>query len=111
MITLERLKEVLSYDPESGDFTWKDMHRHCGSTRRHDYARYGGRGIKGIPDRRIHFLAPVRFQADGDSFSDLGDHFRCPLGWPSFAKPPALANAVFPFLADSIASIRVEISH
>ena len=27
MITLERLKEVLSYDPYSGEFPWKDMHR------------------------------------------------------------------------------------
>ena len=39
MIILERLKEVLSYDPESGEFTWTDMHRHRKSKRRHDHAR------------------------------------------------------------------------
>ena len=39
MITLERLKEVLSYDPYSDEFTWKDMHRRCKSKRRHDHAR------------------------------------------------------------------------
>jgi hypothetical protein len=39
MITLERLKEALSYDPYSGEFTWKDTHRRFKSTRRHDYVR------------------------------------------------------------------------
>ena len=37
MITLERLKEVLSYNRYSGEFTWKDMHvvaRARGATRR-----------------------------------------------------------------------------
>ena len=37
MIPLERIKEVLSYDRYSGEFAWKDMHRRCKSTRRHDY--------------------------------------------------------------------------
>ena len=64
--------------------------------------------IRVDPGKKACFL--VR-QPDGDSFRDFGDHFRRALGWPSFAKPPTLANAMFPFLADSIASIRAEISH
>ena len=42
-----------------------------------------------IPARRACFL--VR-QPDGDSFGYFGDHFRRALGWPSFAKPPTLAD-------------------
>ena len=34
----------------------------------------------------------VRFQPDGDSFRDVGNHFRRPLGWPSFANPSTLAD-------------------
>ena len=56
MITLERLKEVLSYDPESGEFPRKDMHRGCKSTRRHGYVRYGGRGMKVCPGGGFTFF-------------------------------------------------------
>ena len=104
MITLERLKEILSSDPCSGEFTWKDMHRRCKGTRLHDYLRYGGEASWYVSDRRINFLPPVRFQPDGDSFSDSGDHFRRALGWPSFAKPPTLADAGFALLAASTLS-------
>ena len=41
MIILERLQEVLSHDPYSREFTWKDMHRRCKSTRHH-YDMAGG---------------------------------------------------------------------
>jgi hypothetical protein len=61
MITIERLKEVLSYDLFSGEFTWKDMHRRCKSTRRHDCARYAEASMY-VPDRRIHFLPPAQYQ-------------------------------------------------
>jgi hypothetical protein len=36
MITLERLKEVLSYNPCSGEFTWKDI---APSLQEHEAAR------------------------------------------------------------------------
>jgi hypothetical protein len=46
MITLERLKEVLSYDPGSGEFTLEGYAPSLQEHEAHDYARYGGRGIK-----------------------------------------------------------------
>jgi hypothetical protein len=36
----------------------------------------------------------MRRQPDGDSFSDFGNHFRRAFGWPSFAKPPTLADGM-----------------
>jgi hypothetical protein len=62
MITLERLKEVLSYDPESGEFTWKDRHRRCNGTRRTTTPDVAGEASMYVPDMRIHFLSPAQYQ-------------------------------------------------
>ena len=40
------------------------MHRRCKSTRRHDYARYGGRGINVSPRQADSLFAPVRLKCD-----------------------------------------------
>ena len=72
MITLERLKEVLSYGPYLGEFTWKDIPvvaRARGGTTTPDMA---GEASRNVPDRRIHFLAPVRLKCDAHKERRIG---------------------------------------
>ena len=66
MIALERLKEVLSYEPYSGEFTWKDIHRRCKS-----------KSGTTTPDRAG---AASRYVPEADSLSSSGALEMCCAG-------------------------------